>query len=79
MLRKWKEDVLDDILDNEATNCIDKLHVSANVNTLPRSLRRPVSYLNKLVNSMRSPSKRSPIKPKQLSTTSKQSTTLPNQ
>ena len=72
-LQKWKEDVLDGILDTEATNCIDKLNVSANVNTSPISLSSLVSYLNKLVNSMTSPSKRSPLKPKQRYTTSKQS------
>ena len=44
--KKWKEDVLDSILDTEAANCIDKLNVSANVNTSPISLSSLVSYLD---------------------------------
>lgn len=80
--RHWKENVLDDILENESLNtisnesssfispCLDTPSQPSPSSQRRSSITSPLVLLNRLVNSLRSPSKRTPLKSKTTNTCS---------
>lgn len=69
--RLWKENILDEIMENESLNiAADEIDPSTTPNPSPstspvqRPSNSPLNVLNRLVNQMRSPSKRTPLKTK---------------
>lgn len=58
----WKESVLDGIMDNESHNDHPETPQPTHPSPKQSSSRSPLMLINRLVNSLRSPSKRSPFK-----------------